>query len=133
MFDADGGQDQEAAVADDTRQVLSPCGIAPAQPLIARSKPPGRRTHGETADLPDRRADDQVSDLRAAQRPPPLWMIRFHQPVPPPARRRAAVDHLQFDLAQIRQRPAAVWHILRRGVLPATLRPRPPPRRWQLD
>ena len=133
MLDGYAGQDQEAAVAENARQVCGPLRIAPPEPVIARRKPPGRRADGDAADLPHPRAADQVSDLRAAQRPAPLRMIRLQERIPSPALRGAAGDGLQLDAAQIRQCPAVSRHIrrCRTGT--------PPPRlgviarRWQLD
>src|SRR6516225_7695712 len=54
----------------------------------------------EAADLPHGRAQDQVPQLRAAQWSASLRMIRVHERIPPPARRRAAANRLQLDAAQ---------------------------------
>ena len=83
-------------------QRVSVPGSASLQPShSSRAQPPGGGTHGEAADRAKPRADDQVADLRPAQRAAALRVMRLHHRVPRAAVLRAGGDGVRSDRAQI--------------------------------
>ena len=102
-------QDQEAAVADDALQLLRPFGVGPAEPEIARTQPPGGGGDRQPAKRAVVFADDQVTDLRPAQRAVTLRMMRPHHRVPRAAGLGGAGHWDQADAAQAGQGSGDVW------------------------
>ena len=124
VLDHHPGHDQEAAVADDARQLLAALAVTPAQPVIARRKPPRRGAHRQATDHAQPAAHDQVAKLGPAQRAAALRMPGLHQPIPVPALGRAAHHHLKLDPLQI-AKLAAELHRRRHRALPRLPRHRP--------
>ena len=123
-------QDQKTAVANHPLQLRAARGIRPAQPLIARTQAPGRRAHRQAADRPVVLADDQVADLRAAQRAGAQRVMRRHHGMPSLAGCGPPLDRLQGDRPEIGQGTADLWP--HRGrCLPRSPPRRLPSRRWQ--
>src|SRR5665213_2633730 len=97
--------------------------VGPAEPVVARAQPPGRGGNREPTQAAVCFADDQVTDLRPAQRALALGVMRPHHDVPGAAARRAAGHGAQADRTQIGQAAGEAWPDHRRVVV------RPPRRR----
>jgi len=132
MLDPHARQDHKAAVANDTLQFRTTRGVVPAQPLITRADAPGRCAHRQTADHAVALADDQVADLRPAQRTGAQRVMRRHHGVPSRARHASPINGLQGDHSEITQGTAHLRPHRRRGLIRSTPR-RLPSRRRQRD
>ena len=108
MLHTHPGQDQEAAVADDALQVFRPFGVGPTEPDIAGPQPPGGGGDRQPTQRAVVFADDQVPDLRPAQRAIALRVMRPHHHVPRAAGLGAAGHGAQADSTQTGQRAADV-------------------------
>ncbi len=129
MLHSNRGQDQETAVADDPGKVRVAHRVVPPQPFIAGGQPPGAGTDGQAAKHATLLADDQVADLRPAQRAAAKWMVRIHQGIPGAAFVSPAADRLQLYRSQFRQRRRYLGPDRRWGLCEPRSRLRPSRRR----
>ena len=100
-------QNQKTAVADHLGQMLPAGLIAPADPVVPRRKPPGRRAKGQCAQVAVAGTVDQIAYLGAAQGTGAQVMVGVHQSVPQPRGLAVATaDLLQFDTTELLQTAA---------------------------
>ncbi len=109
MLHLDGGQNEEAAVADDGLQVGGAFGVGPAQPGVARGEPPGGGADRQAAEHTVAVAADQVAELRATQLGRAEQVVLGHHGVPGPAVGCAAGERLEADGAEFGKRAGELW------------------------
>src|SRR5450756_747051 len=109
MLHSYGGQNQKAAVADDALQLRRSFGIGPAEPFVAGAQSPGGGGDRKSAQAAVAFADDEVTDLRAAQRTIALGMMRPHHRVPLAAGRGAAGHGAKANRPQVGQSTIECW------------------------
>src|SRR5208337_804781 len=98
------GRNQKTAVVDDALQGVFACVFTPANELIPATHPPSRGAEAQSAEPTKTLVPDQVTKLRATERPAAQIVIRIEQGIPyPGVFASRAADRDEFHRAKLRE------------------------------